>query len=1157
MKYNSNPSLTDQNSSAKIKQLITQISQAQEDISVIQATLASQGIHLETADLEASLAEIKKAQITDATVNEETVATLKASDIETQSLKSKTVDTDALTTGSLTSSGTVNAPVIKGDSIQATSAVIPSIQTQTLAVKEMGGDTATLNSLNAKAITADKETATTITTETIQMPDSDAVIRGQYLSIKADKVNANSYSVNGEELIKILYNVLVGNSNRNLQLVSQGRPTVSENGTLHYLSYKDEIGDPFVFKGVVSSVSEITDFTSGYVYFATDTASAVICDGSQAHEAPLSNLLGAYRTAELQDSIDEGFTTSITTNAANIATNADNIATNKQLIELETSEREEAVEKLQTSFDSISTDFEELRDNVKTDEEEIETIKDTYTPEAPKDGMLYGRMDGEWKQFSGDATYLNKKFKDEEEEIESSITNDEDGIVLQSTKDIKTSTSSTSEYSDKTKTAVVNREYLHNNLSISKSADTSKIDYTYHMVNGTENPNNGRSNTYIEGSGPSTYYEHCSTKRGNAVLRLKDYVVYSIIDPVNFTDSTYTAHLNICSENGKVYKLNEATAYYSTTNYYTFVLATYHPKYIKAHPECGNIFFAFNCIKNTILVYDGLHFLKEIQLGEATILALTSTYNSIWPQGQASLKTGSIATSHSTTAVVVPQFQFMKDHPYGVVFFSDDKGTGDTHAIFLGKDEDGNEGPTCWKDCPLPMVPTRRSAASGNDNIWFIGGRSSTSITSPVNFVVAVGTNGETDTYTIQNSTTTVNSYTVSPSRAFLECDNGDVICPIAAYTTDSPSTALLSWVYCDDTKTETNYEAKLIPGNNGSNDLTTTTIADTAGYPCFAETSMFETDKYYFAFPQSPMVPNDYQFFALTAASQNRYYKISKEDLSVENFTTPWTATATVCGNRNVVHTYKDGERYTWIFPTNLSTDNVLIVKEDGSVIEKVIDIDPDGYGYKLIVGASVKYDMYYNSSYATYAQMKQTGLAVNDSGIGIALFTSTFPFILLFRGEEYSYRMFSTTGANTAGNNWGKNTIGTYYSAAWFNVNAIGDEIIYDCGPYGTYYGVNIFKVDSDTLEISDRTPIQLVNTNALGSGSISGCYTFLSDTETKYYHWDSKYRDNQCKLAVFGGKESPASGDFVQILARYNNYVSSDTIYLKDNDETISHT
>lgn len=1038
------------------------------------------------------------------------------SSFATTKLTSDTADIDNADINELTTDKTtasvVNADYVKAGQITSDTASLGDVTAKSLNLLNNDIEAAISNAIIEKATIDDLTVNKTV-------DFTKAIVEAlNALRIDSQEINATqTYYLSSKELAALVGTVAyIADGFTGLNIVTDQRPTWKSN----QIALLSDI-DGLSFKGILSSKDDVPATASNGDFYYIHGGELAIYSNSQWDYDALT-LYDAYRTSSDQDAIDKGLQESINSITTDYNDKINTLTTTVNDLSTTVADNQTTNEATHTSLkSSIDTNT----TNIAANKTSIDTLTETKADKAPADGSLYGMKDNEWSKVDTSSIYLNK------ESAKSTITNSDDsGLSATGSFTVDTADQSSDLKS------VVNRQYIRDNLSLSRTSSSSSVYYkeVLEAVDSIEPNLDGSSAVAYKGTEANT----------NQRCRTKDYYIVWEQDYPNYGGATETAGSLVWHKSdgtyGTVKKARVGRAYRTLVNgaiashcYTSVVLGSFSPTTYEAYPALVNYWYLVLPNMGLIQIFDGSELVDEMTITDGFF----NTYYDL----------------HA---------KMLKGKPEILLY---------CHycpkAIILGIDGDGTLDPTNHIEITaLPGLPMMNNVASTEDGWWFISRTANAQ-----NIVIKIGDTGTSSAYVMQGSdgTTVAGTNVYTCPRAFIERDNGD-----AAF--------LVNAIYGDATAATTGIV--YIAGNSTSSmpikyiDIGTlyTRSGTTASSTPFDE-ALYEAGNYLIFIPS---IKSEFVSDALNAAytmtqtapvaTINYWVEVNVESEQVQTNSYPWTLSAArdYYGNKAI---YTKGG-YLWIWPSNagFTTTSAIVVAPTGSYQTVAIN-SQTAYTWN-----AEKSNGYYNGSSWTQAYRKVSRYyTVNSDGIGMIVSQDASAVCVFYGNGNNIVYTYSTPAATSEGSGdprlsytagAAERPIG--YTAATANtaspIVSVGSAMLigqsYENAIYHPYYVVPsmVLKYDETQRPIRYYTSMNYFDEAANRAKTVEQsayCGQQLSHDNDIDGRYDDGRATNMSVLASNADQATTGSwGRMLRFVWELND--ATDTIYLKDGDYVVSN-
>lgn len=630
---------------------------------------------------------------------------------------------------------------------------------------------------------------------------------------------------------------------------------------------------------------------------------------------------------------------------------------------------------INTTFEEYKKEVsEELNKKIEDPEEDGEYLRKVVTEDENKKG--------EWIKLSDSDTFVNKKYEDT-----SIITNDNNGINLESTLPI---TASTPDVSPTATKEIVNREYLINNLKLDNSNSNSNSELTVKYADIVENYTGVKNRAYMDdGSAGTSSTNWTRSVNTNSWCAITKNYRYYLLSSADSGDASYPINIYSLDKNGKLnYISRPEDTYTNKQNYGVYIasLANYSEKAWNGSNEdiCYFINPAARDTANTNCSYiniykDGKYYgkVKDKDNNEYGLITYTTPTNYYYIGGKS-----------------------LNNPDVSRIFVTFTGGTTTATDVYLtgyiiGVDEDGNEGYDRIKKVILPNSITHGNdgVAAGKNYFWF------QNLTT--NIFSRVDKNGNISSYPLVDpiDNVAIDSSCCNAPNNYVVLDNGDVIFYISCY---GSKTKHDYFVYCSDSSDTpiTVYRSSVSwSSTNGGSSI----WPNATNYP------FVESGNYVYFFPsfgsgfagESTISQGTTTAWQQQAQQYGRYDKTAKQ---WQYFSLPFTVNSSYACYGIAQHVItKDG--YIWVFPNEQRSSGYASI---------CLCISPNGDTTTVELGTSDSINWFYPSTIQpyvcylnnngtanwAYAIQPTTLCAVNSYGVG-CLVSPDAKYILLFKGN------------------------------------------------------------------------------------------------------------------------------------------------------------
>ena len=592
----------------------------------------------------------------------------------------------------------------------------------------------------------------------------------------------------------------------------------------------------------------------------------------------------------------------------------------------------------------------------------------------------------QWTKLEENDVFVNKSYTDDEHSTE--ITNDENGVNIESDLPI---TASTQESTEETTKAIINQEYLRTNLALSKEAS-----------------NVGKSNLYYEEKGIMPQSEH---------LYLTG--MYNNGDSMFFYYNKYNPNLyKVATKNYQYYRLTNYAA--NEANTYAFFFALDRKGNLtkmtqvqdsvlntEAQASVHGGWAVFNPDAYDGIVDDVAYFPFPRALANSNDMSYINMYDKGKFVGRVKDSDDNEFGLWNASSNVNPQYyhwngKSLRGNAKRVLMVNNSSTDADAiKALLIGIDANGEEALDRCKPVSLPSRITRgmEGLASGKNYWWFQNGTS--------NVFSRIDKDGNVASYTLVDP---IDNVALSAAGCrnvwnnYIELENGDVM----FYISDTAASRYDYFIYCSDDPTEaspvTVYRSAVKFANTDANDR----------WPSAANFPFVELGNYIYFFQSYggnitdsgiTMGQGNTAYWKTVA---NQYARFDKTAKAFAYQTLPWTIdNYAVYGPAQKLLT-KDN--YLWVFPNQSYNATTM-----GS---QCLVISPSGQAITVDLGTGSSINWFYSggtggfmngwSCYLNqggtaawgYARMPNCLAAVNSHGLG-CLISEDFKHLMLFKGN------------------------------------------------------------------------------------------------------------------------------------------------------------
>lgn len=942
---------------------------------------------------------------------------------------SKTISGDEgkFTNAEVTNTATINKETVEQSEIQDLNAkhidnrdgfaALGQVTVKSLQIEGDEGITSTF-----KTLTADNANITNANVEDAEIKK--AKISNLEVTNVIDNLNLKKVQINGNTALSSeQLKLLIAESFNNADFRSALRPSWQGKS----LALQEDTSTVFRLVGIISNASELPENAdNGDCYFIRSYTDGALTGPAVA--AYVNNDWGYVMYPGLDDYINRADFTEWTDNNYNVFVT--NVMSYLDVF-VPVTDKTDFTEnpdnyRIKGLYDSITEVEHQLNDNAA--EGEAATYKDfreateefiqtTYPedksaleaeiadkvsdPESNGEYLRKKTNDGgtSWVKLDENEAFVNKTYS-EVEVVKSQITNDVNGIRLDSAIKVEVSTP---EEKEETTQEVVNVEYLRNNLSLSKEASST----------------DSKSELFYEEKGimPESEHLYITTTYGNenvwwSMKRLpdnytaatKDYRYYRLTNYASNEANTYTFFFSV-DRNGTVHKINQVDDGYLNQE----AQASVHGSFITYSPD------AWNGETDNVAYY---------MFPRALYNSINQGYINVYKDGRfyGRVKDADENEFGIYTALDNPNPSYYRwggktlrnaENPRALVVNDSSNATDQLKAYLIGVDGNGEEGIDRGKALALPAKITwgPSGLAAGKNYFWFQNNVS--------NIFSRVDKDGNIASYTLVDpvaQTALASAGLRNEPYNFIELENGDVI----FYVSNLASGLGYDYfIYCSDDPTEaapvTVYRSAVKFSNVESN---------TDRWPLAARYPFVECGNYVYFFASNGFATVDGGSVmgngnaAYWKSVANQYARFDKTSKSWSYTQVPWTiGNYAVYGPAQHLIT-KDG--YLWVFPNQISDATI-----NGS---QVLVISPTGQATTVDLGTGSSVNFFYSSDFTNgwscylnqsgtaawaYARQPNTFAAVNSHGLG-CLVSTDFKHILLFKGNGEFHHYDYSSGQN-----------------------------------------------------------------------------------------------------------------------------------------------
>ena len=766
---------------------------------------------------------------------------------------------------------------------------------------------------------------------------------------------------------------------------------------------------------------------------------------------------------------------------------------------------------------------EELAKKIENPTEEGQYLREV------KDGVAT------WTKLAENDSFVNKKY--ESGDNGSLITNDENGVKIETTIGF---TATTPESTETTNKSVINQEYLRTNLNLSKESSA-----------------NGKSSYFFEERNiiPEAEFLYLTSAYGNEntwqamkrnpidyVVATKNYRYYRFTNYASNEASTYTFFFAV-DRKGNISKLNVPADNYLNTE----AQASVHGGWAAFNPACYDgecddvVYYPFpraivnGTAKGFINMYKDGKFYGRVKD------ANDEEYG-IWT-----------ASSNVSPAYYRWGGKSLRGSDKRILMVNDSSTAADTlQAFLIGIDANGEEALDRGKPVALPAKITwgREGVASGKNYFWFQNTVS--------NIFSRVDKDGNIASYTLVDPVEQVALSSTglrNASNNYIELENGDCIFYVANL---DANLGYDYFVYCSDDPTAvspvTVFRSSVKFSSSESN---------TDRWPSSAQFPFVECGNYVYFFPTFGYQIADNANTIGSGNSAwwksvaNQYARLDKQSMSWSYTQVPWTIDNYASYGPAQHLITEDG--YLWVFPNQsynatTSGSQCLCISPTGQAT--TVDLGtgsavnffyPGGTG-DLLNGWTCYLNQAGNAGWA-YARMQNSLAAVNSHGLG-CLISPDMRHILLFKGngefKHYDYSSYEK-GFFPIGNTsyrGGPALIPAKDGFILGYATATGYRL--STAPETEVFGIIYISAKDDLNEEPTFKAFETIEGNGL----------FLKYREGYEYNMTFEdYRKRFLTMSEVRMHECPVQQAVGISIWKESNSASEGTIYLKDGDYEIS--
>lgn len=599
-----------------------------------------------------------------------------------------------------------------------------------------------------------------------------------------------------------------------------------------------------------------------------------------------------------------------------------------------------------------------------------------------------------WTKLADNDSFVNKSYEDDDKA--STITNDENGVNIETNIGF---TATTPESTETTNKSVINQEYLRTNLNLSKESSANNNSSLYYEAKSVlpEDQFLCLTSTY----GNENAYHAMKRNPIDYVVATKNYRYYRFTNYVSNEANTYTFFFAI-DKSGNISKLNIPADNYLNSE----AQASVHGGWAAFNPSC----------------YDGeCDDVVYYSFPRAIVNGVAKGYINMYKDGKfyGRVKDANDEEYGVWTASnnVAPQYyrwggKSLRGTDKRILMVNDSSTAADTlQAFLIGIDANGEEALDRGKTVALPSKITwgREGIAVGKNYFWFQNGTS--------NIFSRVDKDGNIASYTLVDPVEQVALSSTglrNVSNNYIELENGDVI----FYVANLNSTLGYDYfVYCSDDTTSvspvTVFRSSVKFSHAESN---------TERWPLAGQFPFVECGNYVYFFPTFSYNATDAGNVMGSGNSTwwksvaNQYARLDKQSMSWSYTQVPWSIGNFASYGPAQHLITEDG--YLWVFPNQVH-DAAL----DGS---QCLCISPTGQTTTVDLGTGTAVNFFYTGGTNdrmngwtcylnqggdaswSYARMQNCLAAVNSHGLG-CLISPDMRHILLFKGngefKHYDY--------------------------------------------------------------------------------------------------------------------------------------------------------
>ena len=601
-----------------------------------------------------------------------------------------------------------------------------------------------------------------------------------------------------------------------------------------------------------------------------------------------------------------------------------------------------------------------------------------------------------WTKLEDNDSFVNKKYEDGDEG--SLITNDENGVKIETTIGF---TASTPESTETTNKSVINQEYLRTNLNLSKESSGTKRSSLFYE----EKKNIPLANfirLYTQYGGENAWW---AMKRNpiDIFVATKNYKYYRFFNEGSNAANTRTFFFAIDSKGNLSNIENPQDA---TIN-------------LEAQAEAHSGWMAYNPEAYDGEIDDVAYYCFPRALVGSDVKGFINIYKDGKYYGKVKDANDETHGIYNAATNVAPQYyrwggKSLRGDAKRILIVNDSSNAADTlQAFLIGIDANGEESFERGKPIALPSKITwgREGIAAGKNYFWFQNTVS--------NIFSRVDKDGNIASYTLVDPVEQVALSSTglrNASNNYVELENGDVI----FYVSNLDATLGYDYfIYCSDDPTTaspvTVFRSSIKFSNAESN---------TDRWPLAGQFPFVECGNYVYFFPSfgynitdnsNVMVGGNSTWWKSIA---NQYARLDKQSMSWSYTQVPWSIGNYASYGPAQHLITEDG--YLWVFPNQmydatLNGSQCLVISPTGQAT--TVDLGTGSAVNFFYAGGSeglAPYTCYLNYSGSAgwaYARQQLSLAAVNSHGLG-CLVSPNLEHILLFKGNgEFKHYDYSNS--------------------------------------------------------------------------------------------------------------------------------------------------